>query len=113
LGLFWKKATNHAAIIGALISIPVAMFFKIAPKGWASGMSFEFIFPNVPFLDQMGYTTLITMAIIMALSWLQNKDADDSKGFALHQDIFKTSAAFNISAFTILLILTFLYAKFW
>lgn len=113
LGLFWKKTTNHAAIIGALVSIPVAMFFKIGPKGWASGTSFEFLFPNVPFLNQMGYTALITMAIIMTLSWLQNKGGNDGKGFNLDKDTFKTSASFNISAFAILLILTFLYAKFW
>jgi solute:Na+ symporter, SSS family len=113
LGLFWKKTTNHAAIIGALVSIPVAMFFKIGPKGWASDTSFEFLFPNVPFLNQMGYTALITMAIIMTLSWLQNKGGNDGKGFNLDKDTFKTSASFNISAFAILLILTFLYAKFW
>lgn len=113
LGLFWKKTTNHAAIIGVLLSIPVAMFFKIAPKGWASGTAFESVFPNVPFLDQMGYTTLITMAIIMLLSWLQNKGNEDSKGFVITKNTFKTNAIFNISAFAIMIILVFLYAKFW
>jgi len=113
LGLFWKKATNHAAIIGVILSIPVAMFFKIAPKGWAAGTTLEGIFPNVPFLDQMGYTTLITMAIIVILSWLQNKGADDAKGFFISKETFKTSASFNISAFAIMLVLVFLYAKFW
>ncbi len=113
LGLFWRKTTNNAAIWGALISIPVAMFFKVAPKGWATGSSFESIFPNVPFLDQMGYTTLITMAIIMILSWLQNKGENDAKGFLISKDTFKTSSSFSISAFAILLILVFLYAKFW
>lgn len=113
LGLFWKKTTNQGAIIGVLLSIPVAMFFKIAPKGWASGTAFESICPNVPFLDQMGYTTLITMAIIMLLSWLQNKGAEDSKGFVVTKETFRTSATFNISAFAIMIILVFLYAKFW
>jgi SSS family solute:Na+ symporter len=32
LGLFWKKATNKAAIVGVLSSIPIAMYFKVAPK---------------------------------------------------------------------------------
>ncbi len=113
LGLFWKKTTNHAAIMGALLSIPVAMFFKVAPKGWAAGSSLESIFPNVPFLDQMGYTTLLTMAIIMLISWLQNKGADDAKGFSIEKNTFKTSSSYSISAFAILLILAFLYAKFW
>lgn len=113
LGLFWKKTTNQAAIWGALFSIPVAMFFKVGPKGWAEGSSIEGIFPNVPFLDQMGYTVLITMAIIMTISGLQNKGENDSKGFFLSKDTFRTSASFNISAFAILLVLVFLYAKFW
>ena len=113
LGLFWKKTTNQAAIWGALLSIPVAMFFKVGPKGWANGTSLESVFPNIPFLDQMGYTTLITILIIMAISWIQNKGEDDSKGFILHKNTFKTSASFNISAFAIMLILVFLYAKFW
>jgi solute:Na+ symporter, SSS family len=113
LGLFWKKTTNQAAIWGALVSIPVAMFFKVGPKGWAEGTAIEGVFPNIPFLDQMGYTTLITMAIIMTISWLQNKGADSPKGFTLSKETFKTSASFNISAFAILLILVFLYAKFW
>ncbi|RKS00642.1 MULTISPECIES: sodium/sugar symporter [unclassified Flavobacterium] len=113
LGLFWKRTTNQAAIWGALLSIPVAMFFKVGPKGWANGTSLESVFPNIPFLDQMGYTTLITILIIMAISWIQNKGEDDSKGFILHKNTFKTSASFNISAFAIMLILVFLYAKFW
>ena len=40
LGLFWKKTTNKAAIVGALVSIPIAMYFKVAPKGWSSSAFF-------------------------------------------------------------------------
>jgi solute:Na+ symporter, SSS family len=54
LGLFWKKTTNKGAIVGALASIPIAMYFKVAPKGWSSSP----IFVDVPFLDQMGYTAI-------------------------------------------------------
>ena len=113
LGLFWKKTTNQAAIWGVLLSIPTAMFFKVAPKGWAEGTAFESIFPNLPFLDQMGLTTLITLAIIMILSWLESKGKDNPKGFELSKDTFKTSTTFNLSAFVIMIILVFLYAKFW
>jgi len=113
LGLFWKKTTNKAAIWGALVSIPIAMFFKVGPKGWAEGTGLETVFPSVPFLDQMGYTTLITMAIIAVLSWKQNKGADDAKGFELQRETFKTNAVFNISAFAIMIVLVFLYAFFW
>lgn len=113
LGLFWKKTTNKAAIWGALLSIPIAMFFKVGPKGWASGGALENVFPNLPFLDQMGYTTLITMGIIAAISWNQNKGKDDKKGFELQKETFSTSSSFTISAFAVMIVLAFLYAFFW
>ena len=79
LGLFWKKTTNKAAIIGALTSIPIAMYFKVAPKGWSSSN----FFIDVPFLDQMGYTAILTMVIIILVSYIQNKGAKDSKGIEI------------------------------
>ena len=45
MGLFWKKTSNKGAIYGALSSIPIAMYFKIGPKGW-----FRYQIVNKPFL---------------------------------------------------------------
>ena len=109
LGLFWKKTTNKAAIIGALTSIPIAMYFKVAPKGWSSSN----FFIDVPFLDQMGYTAILTMAVIVLVSYIQNKGAKDSKGIEISKSTFKTSGIFNIASFAIMLILVALYAFFW
>ena len=109
LGLFWKKTTNKAAIIGALVSIPIAMYFKVAPNGWSDSA----LFVNVPFMDQMAYTTVITMIIIVILSYFQLKGADDEKGIEITKDLFKTSPLFNIGAFAIMLVLVALYAMFW
>ena len=109
LGLFWKKTTNKAAIIGALTSIPIAMYFKVAPKGWSESA----LFVDLPFLDQMGYTALLTMGIIAFISYRQNQGADDEKGIAITKETFKTDAIYNIGAFALMLILTALYAFFW
>ena len=109
LGLFWKKTTNKAAIIGALTSIPIAMYFKVAPKGWSSSN----FFIDVPFLDQMGYTAILTMVVIVLVSYIQNKGAKDSKGIEISKSTFKTSGIFNIASFAIMLILVALYAFFW
>ncbi|MCL6273904.1 sodium/sugar symporter [Muricauda sp. 2012CJ35-5] len=109
LGLFWKKTTNKAAITGALVSIPIAMYFKVAPKGWSSSS----LFVDVPFLDQMGYTLLLTMLIIVLASLSQNKGQDDAKGIPLSKSLFKTSPTFNIGSFAVLLVLAVLYAMFW
>ncbi|MGB5387771.1 MAG: sodium/sugar symporter [Eudoraea sp.] len=109
LGLFWKKTTNRAAIVGALVSIPIAFYFKIAPGGWSDSP----IFVNVPFLDQMGYTTLLTMLVIVLVSLNQNKGKDDPKGIPLSKELFKTSAKFNIGAFAAMIIIATIYALFW
>jgi len=113
LGLFWKKTTNKAAIIGALTSIPVALFFKVAPKGWMNGTALEAIFPNLPFLDQMGYTCIVSAIIIIIFSLIQNKGANDKKGIDINKETFVTSSVFNIVAYIICILLVVLYALFW
>ena len=109
LGLFWKKTTNKGAIIGAIASVPIAMYFKVAPKGWSTSP----MFIDVPFMDQMGYTLLLTMGVIALVSYVQHNGADDKKGIEITKRLFKTSPVFNIGAFAVILILTALYAIFW
>ena len=110
LGLFWKKTTNKGAIIGTLSSIPIAMYFKVAPKGWSSN---GFFLDDIPFLDQMGYTFLLTMIVIVLVSFIQKKGKTDLKGIEIIKDTFKTSPLFNTISFAIMLILVALYAFFW
>jgi SSS family solute:Na+ symporter len=109
LGLFWKKTTNRAAIVGALASIPIALYFKVGQNGWSDSP----FFVDVPFLDQMGYTCLLTMGIIVLVSLRQNNGADDPKGIPLTRELFKTSPKFNIGAFAALIIISVIYALFW
>ncbi|WP_053991969.1 sodium/sugar symporter [Mangrovimonas sp. TPBH4] len=109
LGLFWKKTTNKAAIVGALTSIPIAMYFKVAPKGWSTSP----IFVDIPFMDQMGYTAILTMIVIVIVSLMQNKGEEDPKGIPLNSKLFKTGPVFNIGAFAVMIILVVLYALFW
>ncbi|MBM3420999.1 MAG: sodium/solute symporter [Bacteroidetes bacterium] len=100
LGLFWKKTNTRGAITGAILSIPVAALLKAKAV-------------ELPFLDQMFYTTLITMAVIVMVSLSTNKGDDDSKGIRLTSETFRTSGAFNISAYLICVVLALLYAVFW
>ncbi|WP_282040962.1 sodium/sugar symporter [Winogradskyella flava] len=109
LGLFWKKTTNKAAIIGALTSIPIAMYFKVAPKGWSENS----FFLDLPWMDQMGYTAILTMIVIATVSLVQHKGKNDEKGIPISKQLFKTSPLFNIGSFAIMIILVALYAIFW
>ncbi len=108
MGLFYKKATNNGAIWGAILSIPIAMYFKVAPKAWSDAS----IFVELPFMHQMGYTCIVTLAIIALISYLDGNQ-DDPKGINLTKKLFATNKTFNIGAFSVLLITAFLYAMFW
>ncbi len=100
MGLFWKKTTNKAAIVGIISSIIIALLLKNS-------------IVDLPFLDQMFYTMLITIAIIMGVSLTTSPDVDDPKGIPLTSEIFVTDSVFNISAYIILTMLAVLYAVFW
>ena len=113
LGLFWKKTTNRAAIWGALSSIPIAMILKVGSKGWVDGTSLKAFFPNLPWMDQMGLTALLTMAVIIIVSLRQNRGAEDAKAINLPNEIFKTSPLYNIGTFATLIILTVIYSLLW
>ncbi|MBK8515749.1 MAG: sodium/sugar symporter [Saprospiraceae bacterium] len=102
LGLFWKKTTNAGAIWGALLSIPIALSLKYLP-----------IEALKPWMHQMGLTAVFTILVIMLISYLQNKGADDEKGISLTGELFKTSPLFNIVSTIICLITATLYCLFW
>jgi SSS family solute:Na+ symporter len=114
LGLFCKKANNKGALWGAFLSIPVAMYFKVAPKQWIdSSNPLSALFVDLPWMHQMGITFLVTMAIILVISLATNKGKEDPKSIKVTRDTFATDSVFNISAFAIILIFTALYAFFW
>jgi SSS family solute:Na+ symporter len=108
MGLFYKKATNNAAIWGVILSIPIAMFFKVAPNGWSTLP----IFVNIPFMHQMMATCIGTIIIIYFISYIEGNE-DDPKGIKITNKLFRTSSQFNLSAISILMITAFLYAFFW
>jgi len=102
LGLFWKKTTNNAAIWGAVLSIPIALLLKYLP-----------IEALKPWMHQMGLTAVLTMFVIISISYLQNKGTDDEKGIPLSKELFKTSPLFNIGSIVVCIITATLYCLFW
>ena len=104
MGLFYKKATNNAAIWGVVLSIPVAMYFKIVPSSW--------FLADTPFMNQMGITLLSTLFIIYLISFLEG-NKDNPKGIELSKKLFETSPVFNVAAMSICIITAFLYAFLW
>lgn len=100
MGLFWKKTTSKGAIYGVLASIIIAVFLKTPAV-------------QLPFLDQMFYTLISTIVIIVGVSLTTNPYDEDPKAIHTTADMFKTSSAFNIGAYFILVLTAVLYAVFW
>jgi len=109
MGLFYKKASNNGAIFGVISSIPIAMYFKVGPNGWSSLPIFSH---EIPFMNQMLITCLLTMLVIYLVSKFEG-NKDNPKGIVLTKTLFKTSPVFNVSAFVVCIITAFLYAFFW
>ena len=100
LGLFYKKTTTKAATIGVLASIPIALLLKFLPL-------------EMPFLDQMMYTFILTVAVIIGVSLATSEYDDDPKAIILTKKMFETSPAFKIGSYVIMIITVVLYAIFW
>lgn len=105
LGLFWKRTTANAALVGALLTIPISTVLKFLPV-WTGGA-----FPDLPFLDRMSITFLIIVALMVGMSLSGEKKV--SEAIELDSSLFKVSPGFIFSSVIILGILTALYTVFW
>ena len=99
-GLFYKKANSTGAVVGVLSSIVIALLLKFLPIG-------------MPFMDQMMYTCILTIAVIVFVSLSTNEADDDEKAIATSAKTFKTSGGFAIASYAIPLIVAAIYAAFW
>lgn len=100
LGLFWKKTTNKGAITGVLVSIPIALALKLLPL-------------DMPFLDQMFYTCILSMAITVLVSLRTSPTDDDTKAIPTTSELFRTNRSFNIAAYAVCILLVVIYVVFW
>ncbi len=106
MGLFWKGANNKGAVWGVLLSIPVALLLKFLPAITGGAVA-------LPFLDQMAYTLLATLAIIYAVSTMTSASTEAERAIPITKDLFKTDSVFNICAYVIMVLLAIIYAIFW
>lgn len=99
-GLFFKKTTSLGATVGVIASIPIALLLKFLPL-------------QMPFLDQMMYTFILSVATIVFVSLSSSEVDDDPKGIVLTKKTFATSNAFKIGSYLILLVTAAIYCLFW
>lgn len=100
LGFFWKRATATAALVVALSTIPLSAGFK-------------YLTPDMPFLDRMGWVTLILTALMALVSLLTYTEADGAKALRWNREDFRPGGAFVLGSVLVMGILAALYAVFW
>lgn len=99
LGMFWKRTTNQAAIWMAAATIPVSLLFML-------------LVPSLPFLNRMGIALGIVMGIGIIVSLLSSNKQSE-KAIQIQRGMFRTTFAFNLAAFIILVVLAAFYVVFW
>jgi len=98
LGLFWARTTATAALIAAIASAALSLYFKLA---W----------PELPFMDRVGLVFLLCVAI--GVMWSLARPQSQA-GFVDPAGVsFSTTQGFNLSAVLVTLILVFFYTVWW
>ncbi len=107
LGFFWKRTTASAAMVGALLTIPLSTVLKFLPV-WTGGW-----FPDFPFLDRMSIT-FVSIVLIMVIMSLVKPDTKPPK-HVMEVDVkmFRVSPGFIFTSLIIIGILVALYTVFW
>lgn len=118
LGMFWKRTTGAAAVVGLLVGVTLCIFFnEFAPQVFGNETFFYTAYPNghggyeIPFLIAMGLSFFFTVVVMVAMSLAGPKI--NPKAFALDKEMFKLPPNVVALIVVILLILFALYVKFW
>jgi SSS family solute:Na+ symporter len=118
LGMFWKRTTGTAAVVGVITGVTLCLFFnEFAPAWFGNNTWLYTAYPNgkggyeIPFLIAMGLSFFFTVLIMVVISLAGPKI--NAKAFALDTSMFKLKPQTTALIVVILLLLTALYIKFW
>ncbi len=99
LGLFWKKATANGALAAAIGSLIFSIGFRL-------------FYPELPFMDRVGWVFLACTALAVAISLMEGEkkisNLVNTKGIN-----YSTTKSFNLASLGVVLILVALYATWW
>ncbi|MGZ3939503.1 MAG: sodium:solute symporter family transporter [Flavisolibacter sp.] len=107
LGMFWRKTTARAALMGALFTIPISTFLKFLPEATNGAVK------AIPFLDRMAITFLLIVGLMVVTSLLSQKQHNLKHSIKVDTTAFRTSRSFVIGSIIICGILIALYTVYW
>jgi solute:Na+ symporter, SSS family len=118
LGMFWKRTTGAAAVVGVTTGFLLSIFFnELAPKWFGPNTFLYTAYKNdigvyeIPFHICMGLAFFFTMAIMILVSLGGPKI--NPKAFVLDKSMFKVSPGVLAMIVITLMIISMLYIRFW
>jgi SSS family solute:Na+ symporter len=126
LGMFWKRTTGTAAVVGVILGFVLAVFFNNYAVGifgketWlytaytyevAGKDGLPVAVTEIPFLINMGWSFVITVATMIGISLSGPKI--NPKAFITDKSLLKLQPRTIALIVTTLILLTALYVKFW
>ncbi|TCN61106.1 sodium transporter [Flavobacterium circumlabens] len=118
LGMFWKRTTGTAAIVGVILGFVLSVLFnEYAPMLFGNETLLYTAYPNgkgafeIPFHICMGLSFFFTMLAMIAISFAGPKV--NPKAFEIDSEMFKVKPQTTVLIVITLLVIVALYVKFW
>ncbi|SEN64850.1 solute:Na+ symporter, SSS family [Flavobacterium sp. CF108] len=124
LGMFWKRTTGTAAIVGVILGFLLSVLFnEYAPALFGHDTLLYTAYPNgklypdgspifeIPFHICMGLSFFFTMLAMIGISFAGPKV--NPKAFEIDSEMFKVKPQTTVLIVITLLIIVALYVKFW
>ncbi|HSD07002.1 sodium/sugar symporter [Flavobacterium sp.] len=118
LGMFWKRTTGAAAIVGVIAGFLLSVLFnEFAPALFGNQTFLYTAYQTakgtyeIPFHICMGLSFLFTMILMIGMSMFGPKV--NPKAFELDTEMFKLKPQTTVMVIITLLIIAALYVKFW
>ena len=118
LGMFWKRTTGSAAIVGVILGFVLSVLFnEYAPALFGPDTLLYTAYPNgkgayeIPFHICMGLSFFFTMLVMILMSFAGPKV--NPKAFETEPGMFKVKPQTTVLIVITLLIIVALYVKFW
>ncbi|MDR7369700.1 sodium/sugar symporter [Flavobacterium aquidurense] len=118
LGMFWKRTTGSAAIVGVILGFVLSVLFnEYAPMLFGNETLLYTAYPNgkgafeIPFHICMGLSFFFTMLAMIGISFAGPKV--NPKAFEIDSEMFKVKPQTTVLIVITLLVIVALYVKFW
>ena len=125
MGFFWKKTSSNAAMFATIGGFALSVLFKLLPGfvdlEFLHSVGYSVLVPQedgtslyeIPFIDRMGIVFAICVALMVIISYIDEKRGIKSKGLEIDSSMFKVNSTFLAGSLLIIGILVALYTVFW